>query len=90
MSATRNLSDLIPGILYKFTRDFNGYTYTTKFTGTTQAKRSYQEAQWVGNTNDLETVYEFDAVHANGANTKEWVWSDYQNSNSTSGMWVPI
>ncbi len=90
MSATRNLSELIPGTLYKFTRDYNGYTYITKFTGTTQAKKCYQEAQWFGNKNEPETVYEFETSHANGAVNKEWVWSDCQNSKSTSGVWIPI
>ena len=90
MSATRNLSDLIPGSLYKFARDFNGYTYTTRFTGTTQAKRSYQDAQWFGNKNEPETVYEFETTNNNGFTVKEWVWSDCQNNTSTAGVWTPI
>ena len=90
MSATRNLSDLIPGSLYRFTRDVNGYTYTMKFTGTTQSKRSYQEAQWLGNKNEPETVYEFESTHENGHMIKEWVWTDCQNKTASSGVWVPI
>ncbi len=90
MFATRNLSDLLPGVLYNFTRDYNGYAYKTRFLGTTQAKRSYQEAQWFGNKNEPETVYEFEATRANGTVVKEWVWSDCQNDKTTAGVWTQI
>jgi hypothetical protein len=85
MSATRNISDLVIGKSYKFIRDYNGYTSVLKYMGTTQAQRSDQNAQYFGNKNPIETVYEF--TMPNGF--KQWVWSDCQNDKSTAGVWVP-
>jgi hypothetical protein len=77
------------GRTYTFTRTFNDYSYKMTFTGTIQNRRPTQEAQYLGNTNPLETVYAFDCEYPNGAKSSQWVWQhDIVDGSYTDGYWT--
>lgn len=86
--STRNPALLQVGQTYTFTRALNGFSYRATFTGTSQQQPPYQEAQYLGNSAPLETVYEFVCDYPNGSRANTWVWShDVADGIYRDGTW---
>jgi hypothetical protein len=87
--AISNPAHLQVGKTYTFTRAINGFSYKATLTGTAQSRRPTQEAQWIGNNNPLETVYEFNCEYPNGAKSPMWVWThDVVDGAYPDGHWT--
>jgi hypothetical protein len=85
----RNPALLQVGKTYTFTRAINGFSYKMTFTNTSQNRRPTQAAQYLGNTNPLETVYVFDCEYPNGAKSSQYVWqNDVVDGVYSDGAWT--
>jgi hypothetical protein len=85
--STRNPEDLTVGKTYTFTRDINGFSYKTTFTGARHEHITYQESQWTGSRGPLDKVYEFTNTYPNGATTSTWVWA-HTLKDGGDGVWT--